>query len=369
MANTNIIDISIGTAQELIDFFSTTMSKYTDYNVTITADIDMIDYGVITSVSDKISNSSESNITIDLNNHTIKNIYPIFISWIVNKKYCLIVKNGFIVNTLINTGSIIDAKILYTNTGIYNNTATFKDIFNTVNSLYNSSYKYHFNVVFENIGFSVLGCNFNDCSIYPATICMCSDIDVIYFTPAYLFKSCSFYVRAYNYEPATNNALYMNCSFYYDVECKKTMFYKKTSSKKYFRNNIYCFCTFNGKLKKSPDYTETTDYDSIIGCMYNSYFNVETDIERPLYIACNVDKTTFDYYYLLRWDSYNVSISGYDFDTTTVYNAEKYLPEIVDGKNCCPVLGATALTDAEMHNTEKLLEIGLLAIDAEGETA
>lgn len=366
MANETQVNISISTPQELIDFFSETIETNTDYNVTIENDIDMIDYGVITEQSIKsAANSKQSNIIVDLNGHTIKNIYPIFISWIVVNGYCLTVKNGYIENVLINSGSIIDIKNQIGST----TTTAFKTIFSGINAS-NGAYNSRYSVVFDNIGFSLLGCNFYDTGLMCASVVYFNHPSSSYsFLPAFLFKSCSFYIRAYNLEPMTNDAIFMNCSFYYDIEYKKIDFYNQTSSNYYHRNNMYVFCTFNGKMKKSPDYVDVTGYETIIGYMYNSYFNVETDIEKPLYIACQVDQAPYTYYRQFHIDSYNTDTTDYVFDTTTVYNAEKYLPEIVDGKNCCPVLGATALTDAEMHNTEKLLEIGLLAVDAEGETA
>lgn len=365
MANEQI-EISIGNAQELIDFFcGNSIVNYCDYNVILTSDIDMIDYGVITTQSIKVKNTStQSNVVINLNNHTIKNLYPIFISFVVNSIYCLVIKNGFIINNLINTGSMIEVMQYIESWNI--DTTTFKNVFTKAN-VKSNNYKYAFNVAFENVGFSILGCNFNDCSVYPATILMATCVRAG-FLPAFLFKSCSFYIRAYNYEPATNNSLYMNCSFYYDIRCKKITYYKQDAAYHYHRNNIYCFCTFNGSFKKSPDYTDTTGYETIVGYMYNSFYNIETDFEKPLYIACNVDKVINAYYRAFHQDSYGTSTDGIEFDTTTVYNKEKYLSDIVEGKNCCPVLGATGLTDAEMHNTEKLLEIGLLAVDAGDET-
>lgn len=363
MANSEIVEISIRTAEELVSFFDSSMNNYADYNVIIENDIDMINYGVITKTTKKATGSTQNNITIDLNGHTIKNIYPVFVPFIEISGYQLTIKNGYITNCLINTGSMINITSLF-----YQPTfSTFKSIFSSVNDTtdhYNSIYS----LKFENVGFSILGCNFYDTAIECATILQYKHSTSFYsFLPAMLFKSCSFYIRAYNYEPATNDAVYMNCSFYYDVEYKKIDFYIQNSSDFYHRNNMYCFCTFNGKIKKSPDYVDVSGNETIIGYMYNSYFDVETDIEKPLFIACNVDKTVYTYYRDFHQDSYGTSTDGKDFDATTVYNSEKYLPEIVEGKNCCPVLGATALSDAEMHDTEKLLEIGLLAIDASGD--
>lgn len=366
MANETQVNISISTPQELINFFSETIETNTDYNVTIENDIDMIDYGVIsTSCRKATSDNRYSNVIVDLNGHTIKNIYPIFVPFIILTGYCFKIKNGYIENVLVNTGSMINVATLHCSI----TTNTFKNIFSSVNDTINN-YNSVYSVVFENVGFSLLGCNFYDTSIMNASVAYYNHSSLSYsFLPAFLFKSCSFYIRSYNLEPMTNDAIFMNCSFYYDVEYKKIDFYNQKSSNYFHRNNMYVFCTFNGKMKKSPDYVDVTGNETIIGYMYNSYFNVETDIEKPLYIACQVDQATYTYYRQLHIDSYNTDTTDYVFDTTTVYNAEKYLPEIVDGKNCCPVLGATALTDAEMHNTEKLLEIGLLAIDAEGETA
>lgn len=363
MAN-DIVEISIRTAKELISFFDSAMNPYTDYNVTVEDDIDMTDYGTITKTTTKATSSTQCNVTINLNSHTIKNVYPIFVPFISIDGYQLTVKNGYITNCLLNTGSMIKiSRILYNSSS-----STFKKVFSSVNDVienYNSIYV----LKFENIGFSILGCNFYDTAIEPATILPYNHYSGNYgFLPAVLFKSCSFYIRAYNYEPATNDAVYMNCSFYYDVEYKKIDFYNQNSDNFYHRNNMYCFCTFNGKIKKSPDYVDVSGNETIIGYMYNSFFDVETDIEKPLFIACNVDKTVYTYYRDFHQDSYETSTEGVDFDATTVYNLEKYLPEVVEGKNSCPVLGATGLTDAEMHNTEKLLGLGLLAIDASGES-
>ena len=353
MANATVVNISISTATEFMDFFYGTIQNYTNYNVTIENDIDFIDYGVITKQSELSTGTTQSNVIIDLQGHTIMNIYPIFIAYIYNQTYCLNVRNGYITNVLINTGAAIKSDRIG-----YFQSPTFRDILSSSNDK-SGSYNSIYGVVFENVGFSLLGCNFMDTSKYASSVLIALQQSTN-FEPVFLFKQCSFYIKAYHAEPMINNALFMNCSIHYEVYYKKIDFNQPGSN--YQRNNVYCFCTFDGYVKKDEGYVDVPNVKTVLGYMYNSYYNVETDIEKPLYIACNEEKYNGSYYQNLLADSYGADISEYVFDTTTVYNRDKYLPEIVEGKNCTPILGATGLSESEMHNTDVLLTVGLLAV-------
>lgn len=357
--------IEINSCEDLIEFMTTTINNYSNYIVNINNDLDFIDYGVIDTQWKIASGSTQSNVSIDLHGHTIKNLYPIFISMIIAGNYCLEIKNGAIENILINTGSIISISSLFD----YTSEKTYKEAFSTVHGG-KDQYFSKYPVRFKNVAFSVLGCNFKDTRIDAASIISYEQGKENWgMLKAFLFESCSFYIRAFNAEPFSNMCMFMNCSFYYDVEYKKIDFFKHDSNNPYCRHNTYCFCTFSGKIKKSPDYIDVTDsIETLLGCVYNSYFNVETDVEKPLFIAVNANAIPHAAYVALHHDSYNTDISDYSFDPTTVYNKEKYLSEIVEGKNCTPVLGATALTDAEMHDENKLLRVGLLAVNLEETT-
>lgn len=333
--------LEIRTAEDLLNI----LTENSEEEAIFMNDIDFSEHGQITS---EIFRSSIT-LTIDLNNHEIRNIYPVLCNFFRMNSGKLIIKNGYITNLLLATGHVLKTAS-YTE----NNASTYAATFAETDK---------FEIKFINIGFSILGCNY----IFAASdaensgICYYAPSTSSYVQTNFTFERCSFYIKSKNTIPLITGAVFRNCSFDFDCEYKSLEYKSSSYPASVTTHSVYYFCVIKGKIKKSADFERNdTNARKIMGELSNCYVDIETDID-SLFINVSPNAYPANLNSVLRNPESEITESYITNDT--VYNVEKWIGE--DGKNM--MIGGRACTTVQMHDVDYLMECGFLAIDETGE--
>lgn len=342
--------IEISTPDELLAFLADSVE--TDGKMI--NDIDFCDFGQITTQI-----IIPINKMLDLGGNSLLNIYPIFCSFISsNSSYSynsnpnLTIKNGYIPNVLVSNGILMTGER-------YNDAdcSNYINLFTTTNMRFK----------FKNIGFSILGCNFYDYTLSRASILSDKNMSYQYTQKIYEFENCSFYIKTRNTNPMVANAVFKNCSLFFDCEYDTTGSVYVSSSIQYYNNVVFYFCVLKGKIKKSDKFTKNLGSDAsytkkrTLGEMVNCYVDIETDIPN-IFINVATSKN-FSHYAGLAKNPETTDITDIVFGNDTVYNADKYTATVNDGENNQLVIGGIPLNTAQMNDSDYLLQCGFLAVD------
>lgn len=339
--------IEITTPQELLDFL---FLNDTENNAAMLKnDIDFADYGQITTTVTIPRNEK----LLDLSGFSIINLYPILISAFkpfdnVTSKI-ITISNGYIKNLLISHGTMI-----YDIVSPSTKTATYNSLFGIVGKW-----------IFKNVGFSLLGCAFYDKDSYYTSLVSASICPTYSNNVFFEFQNCSFYIKTRNTLPMASLATFKNCSFQFDSEYSSVSAF--FSDKTTYKNNLFYFCVIKGKIKKTTDFARSNlAHSNTLGHLIGCYVDVETDIP-DLFISVKLSKTP-EYYAAIERNPLAAISASMEFGGDSVYNADTYTATVQEGETSACIIGGQALTTAQMHDADYLLQCGFLAIDDGGDT-
>lgn len=312
-------------------------------------DLNFADIGQIVSTHTKINTN---NIIIDLNEHEITNLYPLFCDVLVQNAGKVTIQNGSITNLLCSDGHFVDIPTDAVAPGM----PTYARVFEKLST--------DFKIRFVNVGFSILGCNYDYQKSKTNTgMIRSANLNSSYVHTSVVFDRCSFYIRTINSIPLINHAVFKNCSFEFD-DCEYSdlnydvMSYQTSGV---VSHAVYFFCVIRGKISKSEIFDRSGQYSrKVMGELINCYVDLDTDIEN-LFVNVSINAYPSNLNSLLKDPFTATSDSNIGHDT--VYNRERWHGE--EGTNF--IIGGQGITSEQMHDADYLMRCGFLAIDEDDE--